>query len=101
MTDDRQQPVAVGFDPPDPSTARSSLEQVDPADALTAEEQAVVDHAKAIPAGSDADLWAFGFDSSLRAQEALLASMRLVARKQLDLEDAAIVTRVNGRVRIS
>ena len=68
---------------------------------LTADEQAVVDHTRAVPAGSDADLWAFGFDSSLRAQEALLASMRLVARKQLQLEDAAIVAKVRGRVRIT
>jgi uncharacterized membrane protein len=68
---------------------------------LTDDEQAVLDHAKAIPQGSDADLWAFAFDSSLRAQEALLATMRLVARQHLELEDAAIVARVRGRVRIT
>lgn len=71
-------------------------------DALTSDEQAVVDHANnAVPTDSTADLWAFGFDSSLRAQEALLASMRLVARKQLELEDAAIVAKVRGKVRIT
>lgn len=70
--------------------------------ALTPDEQAVVDHANgAVPDNSSADLWAFGFDSSLRAQEALLVSMRLVARKHLKLEDAAIVTKVRGRVRIT
>jgi uncharacterized membrane protein len=70
-------------------------------DALTDDEQVLVRHAKAVPEGSDADLWAFAFDSSLRAQEALLAAMRLVARNQLKLEDAAIVARVRGRVRIT
>jgi uncharacterized membrane protein len=52
-------------------------------------------------AGSSADLWAFAFDGPLRAQEALLATMRLVGRKQLELEDAAIVTRVGQRIRIT
>jgi uncharacterized membrane protein len=52
-------------------------------------------------AGSSADLWAFAFDGPLRAQEALLAAMRLVGRKQLELEDAAIVTRVGQRIRIT
>lgn len=70
-------------------------------DALTRDEQAVVAHSRARPQGSDADLWAFGFDSSLWAQEALLAAMRLVARGQLSLEDAAIVAKVRGRVRIT
>lgn len=99
----------MGFDPPAPPPppppvrpeAGSDLRQVDAADALTTEEQAVVDHANAVPEGSDADLWAFGFDSSLRAQEALLAAMRLVARQHLKLEDAAIVAKVKGRVRIT
>jgi len=107
--DERQDPVPVGFDPPAPPPppspvgpeAGSDLRQVDAADALTTEEQAVVDHANAVPDGSDADLWAFGFDSSLRAQEALLAAMRLVARQHLKLEDAAIVAKVKGRVRIT
>jgi uncharacterized membrane protein len=80
----------------DQRLARTAFE-----DALTDDEQALVDHAKAIPAGSDADLWAFVFDSSLRAQEALMAAMRLVARTQLKLEDAAIVAKVRGRVRIT
>lgn len=70
-------------------------------DALTADEEAVVAHSTAVPATSDADLWAFAFDSSLRAQEALLAAMRLVARTHLQLEDAAIVAKVRGRVRIT
>jgi len=75
-----------------------------PADAehvLTSDEEAVLEHARAVPEGSDADLWAFAFDSALRAQEALLAAMRLVARKNLELEDAAIVARVRGKVRIT
>lgn len=77
-------------------------EQAPVEDALTVEEQAVVDHANnAVPDRSTADLWAFRLDSSVRAQEALLASMRLVARKHLELEDAAIVTKVRGRVRIT
>jgi uncharacterized membrane protein len=70
-------------------------------DVLTDDEQAILEHSKAIPEGSNADLWAFAFDSSLRAQEALLAAMRMVARTQLTLEDAAIVARVRGRVRIT
>ncbi|MEX0953343.1 MAG: DUF1269 domain-containing protein [Nitriliruptoraceae bacterium] len=70
-------------------------------DALTADELAVIDHTTAIPEGSSADLWAFAFDSPLRAQEALLAAMRLVARSHLELEDAAIVAKVKGRVRIT
>jgi len=99
--DERRDPVPVGFDPPRHPAPGSDLRPVDAADALTAEEQAVVDHANAAPEGSDADLWAFGFDSSLRAQEALLAAMRLVARQHLKLEDAAIVAKVKGRVRIT
>ncbi len=77
------------------------LEPVDAEQVLTADEEAVVAHTRAVPEGSDADLWAFAFDSSLRAQEALLAAMRLVAREHLKLEDAAVVTRVRGRVRIT
>jgi uncharacterized membrane protein len=69
---------------------------------FTDEEQLALDglaqHARA---GSSADLWAFVFDGSLRAQEALLATMRMVGRKQLELEDAAIVTRVGNRIRIT
>jgi uncharacterized membrane protein len=78
-----------------------AVEHVDPEQILTADEEAVVAHARAVPADSDADLWAFVFDSSLRAQEALLAAMRLVARKHLTLEDAAIVAKVRGKVRIT
>ncbi len=70
-------------------------------EALTRDERALIDHAKAIPADSDADLWAFAFDSPLRAQEALLAAMRMVARNHLKLEDAAIVAKVRGRVRVT
>jgi uncharacterized membrane protein len=98
---DGPDPVPVGFDPPRYPAPGSDLGPVDATDALTDDEQAVVDHANAGPQASDADLWAFGFDSSLRAQEALLAAMRLVARKQLQLEDAAIVAKVKGRVRIT
>ncbi len=79
----------------------SDLETVDAEQVLTADEEAVVAHARAVPEGSDADLWAFAFDSSLRAQEALLSAMRLVAREQLKLEDAAVVAKVRGRVRIT
>jgi len=81
-----------------PST---ELESVDAEQVLTADEEAVVAHTRAVPDGSDADLWAFAFDSSLRAQEALLAAMRLVAREQLKLEDAAVVAKVRGKVRIT
>lgn len=71
---------------------------------LTAEELAVRDGvfaASRARGDSTADLWAFTFDGPLRAQEALLAALRMVGRKHLKLEDAAIVTRVGGRVRIS
>ena len=71
-----------------------------PDDALTPDERAVVENAHRPRSGSDADLWAFAVDSPLRAQEGLLAAMRLVARGSLQLEDAAIVTRIRGRVRI-
>jgi uncharacterized membrane protein len=70
-------------------------------DVLTDEEQLLVEHARAVPKGSDADLWVFGLDSPIRAQEALLAAMRMVGKTQLQLEDAAIVTKVRGRVRIT
>jgi uncharacterized membrane protein len=70
-------------------------------DALTDEEARARDAtAQRARAGSDADLWAFVFDGPMRAQEALLAAMRLVGRGHLELEDAAIVTRIGGRVRI-
>ena len=75
-----------------------------PDDGLTEEERLAwsgVGDPHAARAESDAELWAFAFDSPLRAQEALLAAMRLVGRKQLTLEDAAIVTSVGGRVRIT
>ena len=77
------------------------LESVDAEQVLTADEEAVVAHTRAVPDGSDSDLWAFAFDSSLRAQEALLSAMRLVARQHLKLEDAAVVAKVRGRVRIT
>ena len=90
--------------PGEPTDGPPGVDALVPAEAedvLTADEEAVVAHTKAVPEGSDADLWAFVFDSSLRAQEALLAAMRLVARKHLELEDAAIVAKVRGRVRIT
>jgi uncharacterized membrane protein len=96
-------PRPIGSPALDPPVAASD-EPLAPAEAegvLTADEEAVVAHARAVPEGSDADLWAFVFDSSLRAQEALLAAMRLVARQHLQLEDAAIVAKVRGRVRIT
>ncbi len=71
---------------------------------LTEEERValdgVLDVAKA-RGDTTADLWAFAFDGPLRAQEALLAALRMVGRGHLKLEDAAIVTRIGGRVRIS
>ncbi|MEX1162884.1 MAG: DUF1269 domain-containing protein [Nitriliruptor sp.] len=70
-------------------------------DAWTDEERLAQDAtAERARGGSAADLWAFVFDGPLRAQEALLAAMRMVGRGQLKLEDAAVVTRVGGRVRI-
>jgi uncharacterized membrane protein len=95
------QPSGVSDDPPRAADPPSDLSSAEARELLTDDEQAVLDHSEAIPEGSDADLWAFAFDSSLRAQEALLASMRMVARQQLTIEDAAIVTRVRGRVRIT
>lgn len=70
---------------------------------LTTEERTALDSVQAVDrarAGSNADLWAFAFDGPLRAREALLAAMRMVGRNHLKLEDAAIVTRLGGRVRI-
>ena len=102
MTDQEQPGRAdTRADGPDTAPDDQALTPADAEDVLTDDEQAVVAHANAVPEGSDADLWAFVFDSSLRAQEALLASMRLVARQQLKLEDAAIVAKVRGRVRIT
>lgn len=77
-----------------------------PADrsALTAEERTAYDSvldAHKARADSDADLWAFTLDGPLRAQEALFAALRMVGRGHLTLEDAAIVTKVGTRVRIS
>lgn len=75
-----------------------------PDELLTAEERAAVvggDDARAARGDSTADLWAFAVDGPLRAQEALLAALRMVGRQQLTLDDAAIVTRVGGRVRIT
>jgi uncharacterized membrane protein len=85
--------------PPPPSPPPSS--PFEEGEAWTDEERAARDSvAERARAGSAADLWAFVLDGPLRAQEALLAAMRLVGRGHLQLEDAAIVTRVGGRVRI-
>lgn len=73
-------------------------------DVLTAEEHAALDgvlDAQKARGQSTADLWAFAFDGPLRAQEALLAALRLVGRGHLKIEDAAIVAKLGGRVRIS
>lgn len=73
-------------------------------DILTAEERAALDgvlDAQKAAGDSDATLWAFAVDGPLRAQEALLAALRMVGRGHLALEDAAIVAKVGGRVRIS
>lgn len=73
-------------------------------DLLTGEERAARDGVLDVQRArrdSTADLWAFAFDGPLRAQEALLAALRMVGRNQLRLEDAAIVTKIRGRVRIS
>jgi uncharacterized membrane protein len=98
---DQEQPGRPDTLAGDTASDDQALSPADAEEVLTADEQAVVAHANAVPEGSEADLWAFVFDSSLRAQEALLASMRLVARQQLKLEDAAIVAKVRGRVRIT
>lgn len=71
---------------------------------LTDEERAALDGVLDVDRArgdTTADLWAFAFDGALRAQEALLAALRMVGRGHLKLEDAAIVTRMGGRVRIS
>jgi len=71
---------------------------------LTAEERRAwqgVGDAEAARGESSADLWAFAFDGPLRAQEAMLAALRMVGRQHLTLDDAAIVAKVGGRVRIS
>ncbi len=84
--------------PPPPPPPPSPFEE---GDAWTDEERLAQESvAERARAGSDADLWAFVLDGPLRAQEALLAAMRMVGRGQLELEDAAIVTRIGGRVRI-
>jgi uncharacterized membrane protein len=73
-----------------------------PDEGWTDEERNALDAlAQKARAGSSADLWAFAFDGPLRAQEALLATMRLVGRNHLQLEDAAIVTRVGERIRLT
>lgn len=83
--------------PPPPPGAEHN-----PRDTLTSEEVVALDAlAEAARADSKSDLWAFVLDGPLRAQEALIATMRLVGRKHLDLEDAAIVTKVGSRVRIT
>lgn len=71
---------------------------------LTAEERRAwqgVGDAEAARGESSADLWAFAFDGPLRAQEAMLAALRMVGRQHMTLDDAAIVAKVGGRVRIS
>ena len=73
-----------------------------PDEALTPEERVIKENLTRSRDGTTiSDLWAFGFDSPIRAQEALLAAMRLVGRSQLKLEDAAVVTKVSGKVRIT
>lgn len=81
--------------PPPPPPAPAEF-----GDAMTDDERVVVERGDAVHDG-DSTLWAFGFDSSFRAQEGLLAAMRLVARSHLQLEDAAVVAKVRGRVRIT
>lgn len=104
---DQLPPPAPTGPPPPPSGSRPDAPDQPPDDTddgLTDEERLAwrgVGDPQAARADSDADLWAFAFDSPLRAQEALLAAMRLVGRTQLKLEDAAIVTKVRGRVRIT
>ncbi|MTV26336.1 DUF1269 domain-containing protein [Nitriliruptoraceae bacterium ZYF776] len=83
------------------STEGDDLRPVEHDEALTEEELGAHHYAAERARGdSQGDLWAFVFDGPIRAREALLAAMRLVGRQQLELEDAAIVTRVAGRVRI-
>jgi uncharacterized membrane protein len=84
------------------SDEATAEERPDAEPAWTDEERTALDAlADRARAGSTGDLWAFAFDGPLRAQEALLATMRLVGRKHLELEDAAIVTKVSGRIRIT
>ena len=88
--------------PPPPPPPSVPPPDHDPRDTLTSEELRAVDAlAQAARAESSSDLWAFVFDGPLRSQEALIATMRLVGRQHLDLEDAAIVTRVGTKVRIT
>jgi len=98
-----EQPVGADATPPripDPSVPPPSSPTSNPGSSARGDLEAG-DARRGIPDGSDADLWVFSFDSEIRAREALLAVSRLVARKHLDLEDAAIVTVRSGRVRLS
>ena len=53
------------------------------------------------PAEGECDLVAITFDDPMKAQEALLASLRLHKRETIKVEDAAIVVKDrNGRIRI-
>jgi len=53
------------------------------------------------PAEGECDLVAIVFDDPMKAQEALLASLRLHKRETVKVEDAAIVVKdANGRIRI-
>lgn len=52
-----------------------------------------------IPTRPD-DVIAIEFDDPLLAREALMAANRLGVRKSLELDDAAIVSKVRGKVRI-
>ncbi len=90
-----------GGAPPEATPPPSGPDGSGLADTPARHERGAVDHAAAIPEGSSADLWAFAFDSPLRAQEALLAALRMVSRKHLELEDSAIVAKIRGRVRIT
>jgi len=74
-----------------------------PPEELTHEERVALDgiqSAEKARGDSQGDLWAFTFDGPLRAQEAMLAAMRLVGRQRLELDDAAIITKLGSRVRI-
>lgn len=75
-----------------------------PDEALTTEERAARDRmtsAQKARGDNKGDLWVFAFDGPLRAQEALLASLRMVSHGHLTVGDAAIVAKVGGRVRVS
>jgi len=95
-------PVAspAGPAPPSPSIRQSGGDESGSDGADVANDGTRVER-RGIPDGSDSDLWVFSFDGEIRAREALLAVSRLVARKHLDLEDAAIVTLRKGRVRLA